>query len=90
MDIRKGPIPDMSIYVMLMVYVDITYAVMTSLSFYLPPRRRPGMGDIKTPPVRLSVTYSFRTVTRKHLAVFYRNFAGTCIMSWGSAYSFLY
>ena len=43
----------------------------------------PGTGDIATPPVRLSVvrpsvTFSFRTVTQKRIAVFSRNFAGTC------------
>ena len=62
---------------------------------YLPRRRRPGTGDIATPPVRpsvrlsvrlsvcLSVTFSFRTVTQKRIDVFSRNFAGTCTMSWG-------
>ena len=69
--------------------------------FYLPRRRRPGTGDIATPPVRpsvrpsvcpsvcpsvrLSVTFSFRTVTQKRIAVFSRNFAGTCTKSWGCA-----
>ena len=55
---------------------------------YLPRRRRPGTGDIATPPirlsvcpsVRLSVMFSFRTVTQKRIAVFSRNFAGTCIV----------
>ena len=64
------------------------------IGFYLPRRRRPGTGDIATPPsvrpsvcpsVRLSVTFSFRTVTQKHIAVFSRNFAGTCTKSWGCA-----
>ena len=32
------------------------------------------------PSVRLSVTFSFRTVTQKRIAVFSRNFAGTCTM----------
>ena len=27
--------------------------------------------------------FSFRTVTRKRMDVFSRNFAGTCTMSWG-------
>ena len=48
-----------------------------------------GTGDIATPPVRpsvrLSVTFSFRTATRKRIDVFSRNFAGTCTMSWGCA-----
>ena len=52
-----------------------------------------GTGDIATPPVRLSVrpsvcpsvTFSFRTVTQKRMAVFSRNFAGTCTKSWGCA-----
>ena len=52
----------------------------------------PGTGDIATPPVRLSVrtsvrlslsvrlsvTFSFCTVIQKRIAVFSRNFAGTC------------
>ena len=47
---------------------------------YLPRRRRPGTGDIATPPsvrpsVHLSVTFSFCTVTQKRIAVFSRNFA---------------
>ena len=62
-------------------------------NFYLLRRRRPGTGDIATPPVRLSVclsvrlsvTFSFRTVTQKRIDVFSRNFAGTCTMSWGCA-----
>ena len=57
----------------------------------------PGTGDIATPPVRLSVrpsvrlsvcpsvTFSFRTVTQKRIAVFSRNFAGTCTKWWGCA-----
>ena len=53
----------------------------------------PGTGDIATPPVRPSVclsvrpsvTFSFRTVTQKRIAVFSRNFAGTCTKSWGCA-----
>ena len=53
----------------------------------------PGTGDIATPPVRLSVrpsvrlsvTFSFRTVTQKRIAVFSRNFPGTCTKSWGCA-----
>ena len=35
--------------------------------------------------VRLSVMFSFRTVTQKRIAVFSRNFAGTCTKSWGCA-----
>ena len=39
------------------------------------------------PNVRLSicpsVTFSFCNVTQKLIAVFSRNFAGTCTMSWG-------
>ena len=35
--------------------------------------------------VCLSVTFSFRTVTQKRIAVFSRNFAGTCTKSWGCA-----
>ena len=65
--------------------------------FYLPRRRRPGTGDIATPPVRPSVclsvclsvcpsvTFSFLTVTQKRIDVFSRNFAGMCTMSWGCA-----
>ena len=45
-------------------------------------------GDIAMPPVRPSVTFSFRTVTQKRIDVFSRNFAGTCTMSWGVLYSF--
>ena len=56
---------------------------------YLPRRRRPGTGDIATLlvrlSVRLSVTFSFRTVTKKRIDVFSRNFAGTCTKSWGCA-----
>ena len=57
--------------------------------FYLLRRRRVGTGDIAMPPVRLSarlsVTFSFRTVTQKRIDVFSQNFAGTCTMSWGCA-----
>ena len=50
----------------------------------------PGTGDIATPAsvclsVRPSVTFSFRTATPKRIAVFSRNFAGTCTKSWGCA-----
>ena len=45
----------------------------------------PGTGDIAMPPVRPSVTFSFRTVTQKRIAVFSRNFAGMCTKSWGCA-----
>ena len=53
--------------------------------FYLPRRRRPGTGDIVTYclSIRLSVTFSFRTVTRKRIDVFSQNFTGMCTMSWG-------
>ena len=38
---------------------------------YLPPHRRPGMGDIETPLyVCLSVKFNFCTVTRKRIADF--------------------
>ena len=43
------------------------------------------MGDIATPPVGPSVcpsvTLSFCTVTRKCIAVFFKNFAGMCTMA---------
>ena len=42
----------------------------------------PGREILKHPP---SVTFSFCTVTRKHIAVFSQNFAGMCTMSWGCA-----
>ena len=46
----------------------------------------PGTGDIATPlSVCPSVTFSFRTVTRKRIDVFSRNFAGMCTMLWGCA-----
>ena len=46
----------------------------------------PGREILQCPPsVCLSVTFSFRTVTRKRINVFSRNFAGTCTMSWGCA-----
>ena len=51
-------------------------------------RRRPGDGrycNALRPSVHLSVcpsvTFSFRTVTQKRIAVFSRNFAGTCTKS---------
>ena len=52
-------------------------------------RRRPGDGRYCNAP-RPSVTFGFRTVTQKRIAVFSRNFAGTCTMSWGGGvlYSF--
>ena len=37
------------------------------------------------PSVCLSITFSFRTVTKKLIDVFSRNFAGMCTMSWGCA-----
>ena len=52
--------------------------------FYLPRRRRPGTGDIATPPsvclsICLSVMFSFRTVTQKRIDVFSRNHVmGVC------------
>ena len=58
----------------------------------------PGREILQRPPsvcpsVRLSVcpsvTFSFRTVTQKRIAVFSRNFAGTCTKSWGCAVQFL-
>ena len=46
----------------------------------------PGREILQRPPsVRLSVTFSFRTVTQKHIDVFSLNFAGMCTMSWGCA-----
>ena len=39
--------------------------------------------------VCLSVTFSFRTVTQKRIAVFSRNFADMCTKSWGCAVMFL-
>ena len=63
-------------------------------------RRRPGDGRYCNAPrssvcpsvrlsvrlsVRPSVTFSFRTVTQKRIAVFSRNFAGTCTKWWGCA-----
>ena len=41
------------------------------------------------PSVCPSITFSFRTVTRKRIDVFSQNFAGTCTMSWGCAVWFL-
>ena len=46
---------------------------------------RPSVHLSVCPSVRLSVTFSFRTVTQKRIDVFSRNFAGTCTMSWGCA-----
>ena len=45
----------------------------------------PGREILQRPPVRLSVTFSFGTVTQKRIDVFSRNFAGMCAMSWGCA-----
>ena len=53
----------------------------------------PGREILQCPPPPPSVrpvTFSFRTVTRKRIDVFSRNFAGTCTMSWGVLYSFWY
>ena len=52
-------------------------------------RRRPGDGYIATPPICPPVTFSFRTVTQKRIAVFSQNFASTCTKSWGCAVLFL-
>ena len=61
--------------------------------FFLSPAGAigPGTGDIATPPsVCPSVRPSrFRTVTQKRIAVFSRNFAGTCTKSWWCAVYFL-
>ena len=57
----------------------------------------PGREILQRPPfvclsvclsVRPSVTFSFRTVTQKRIAVFSRNFAGTCTKWWGCALFF--
>ena len=77
-------ITDIPVYCLLILIIN-------SFHCYLPRRRRPGTGDIATPPVCLSVrpsvclsvTFSFRTVTQKRIDVFSRNFAGTCTMTWG-------
>ena len=61
--------------------------------FYLLRRQRPGTGDIATPPrlsVRLSVTFSFRTVTQKRIDVFSRNFEVCAPCHGGVLYSFWY
>ena len=54
----------------------------------------PGREILKRPPPPIHfsfrVKFSFRTVTLKSIAVFSRNFAGTCTMSWGVLYSFWY
>ena len=44
----------------------------------------PGREILQRPrlSIRLSVTFSFRTVTQKRIDVFSRNFAGTCTKSW--------
>ena len=43
-------------------------------SCYLPPRRRPGTGDIEMPPIHLSVclsiTFGFRTNSKTHCCIF--------------------
>ena len=82
------------IYVIVYIYVHV--ACMNDLfvngcviniwsHYYLPRRRRPGTGDIATPPsVCPSVTFSFRTVTQKKTHRYIsQNFAGMCTMSWG-------
>ena len=41
----------------------------------------PGQEILQRPPsICLSVAFSFRTVTQKHIDVFSQNFAGTCGM----------
>ena len=45
----------------------------------------PGRAILHALSVRPSVMFTFRTLTRKRIAVFSRNFAGTCTMSWGCA-----
>ena len=65
---------------------DIIHVDLTQVNYlFLSPAGAvgPGTGDIATPPsvcpsVCPSVTFSFRTVTQKRIAVFSRNFAGTC------------
>ena len=64
-----------------------TWKPLWSCVLFTNPRRRPGTGDIETPPVHpsvcpscLSVTFSFCTVTQKGIAVFSQNFAGMCTM----------
>ena len=47
--------------------------------------QRTGGGPSVCLCVRLSVTFSFCTVTQKRIDIFCRNFAGTCTMSWGCA-----
>ena len=69
------------------------YPIYPPFPCYLPRRRRPGMGDIATPPsvclsVRLSVTFSFRTVTQKRIDVFSQNLAGSAPCHGGVLYSF--
>ena len=48
-------------------------------------QRPPSVRLSVRPSVCLSVTFSFRTVTKKRIDVFSRNFAGMCTMSWGCA-----
>ena len=57
--------------------------------------RGPGREILQRPPsvclsVRLSVTFCFRTVTRRRIDVFSQNFAGTCTRHGGVLYSFWY
>ena len=84
------------------VYAISTLTIILNIEIISRRRRRPGDGrycNAPPPPrpsvrpsvrlsVCLSVTFSFRTVTQKHIAVFSRNFAGTCTKSWGVLYSF--
>ena len=70
-----------------------TYAVCPN--YYLPPvPQARGREILQRPPsvrpsVCPSVTFSFRTLTQKRIAVFSRNFAGTCTKSWGCAVQLL-
>ena len=50
-----------------------------------PPSVRLSVCPSVHPSVCLSVTFSFRTVTQKRIAVFSRNFADMCTKSWGCA-----
>ena len=60
-------------------YLCLVCSIMYVCVCYLPPRQRPGTGDIATP----SVTFSSRTVTQKRIDVFSRNFACTCTICQG-------
>ena len=68
----------------------MAYPLTLQCTFFI-SRRGEGLGrEILQPPserpsVCLSVMFSFRSVTRKCIAVFSRNFACTCTKSWGCA-----